>query len=172
MVDVIGFWVSVTLLSVAPVLFAMHWLTRLILSAAKKNSPELPKDLWPKGASYSWSGHWEIHLYPMWAHKLNRLFGGGLEWQYKMMCFIVCTPFTTLLLVLVCGGVVHCDTKVPYGLVEGVAYTAGNLSTFIGVVSIALAILSGAYLSVTKGTRLIGMIQIQEMREKKKNENC
>ena len=170
MVDLIGFWVSVTILSVTPVLFVMHHITRWILSAAKRNAPSLPDDLLPRGNRY-WMDHWETHLYPVWAHKLNRLFLGGLCWQYELVGWILSIPTSLFMLVLATGGAAHEGTTTLYGLVEGIAYAADGMATLVGVLFTFGLVMFGSYFLVSKGTYLIGMLQIQEMREKKKNDS-
>lgn len=155
MIDVIGFWSTVTFCIVTPLWFFGHRITRGILSIAKKNAPELPREIRKRGC-YS---TWEVKLYPQWAHKLNRMCGGGLfdSGGYAILGFFAFFPTVTLVV-----GVVNPHHTV-IGIVENLAFFS---ATLVGWATVIIASAVVGFIGISKGSRLIGLIQIQEMKEK------
>lgn len=155
MIDVIGFWSIVTMFTVIPFWFFGYRITRWILSIAKKSAPEIPRELRDRH-SYS---TWEVKLYPQWAHKLNKMFGGG--WVdtggVAMLGILSFIPVVTM----IAGATQPQHTVI--GLITDIAYLG---ATFWGWACSVIGVAAAGYLAVSKASRLVGLVQIQEMKEK------
>lgn len=157
MIDVIGFWSVVTIFTVVPVWFFCYRITRWVLSIAKKNAPEIPRELRHRQA---WN-HWECHLYPRWAHNLNNLFGGG--WLntggVAILGILSFIPVVTMAV----GTFNPKHTVV--GLISDIALLGSTvMGWFFSLIGVAVI----GYLAVSKISRLVGLVQIQEMKDKMK----
>lgn len=154
MIEIVGFWTSVTMMIGLPLWFFGYRITRGILSIAKTNAPEIPYRLRKRGA---WS-RWECQLYPRWAHKLNRMFGGGFVNTGGVLILGVVASIPSSLLFL---GAFH-----PAETVIGIITVLSEaVATMMGWLVVVVSTLSGGYIGISKGSRLIGLIQIQEMKE-------
>lgn len=160
MIDVIGFWTSVTLLIGLPVWFWGYRITRWVLSIAKANAPEIPRELRSENryirSRYDW------HLYPQWAHNLNYAFGGGRMDTGAVLVLGALASIPTL--ILVAG--FFSDKCTMVSLIADVAQAT---ATVTGWLAIGLSSTVGLYMAVCKGSRLIGLVQIQEMKENKRD---
>lgn len=158
MIEVIGFWASVTVITITPIWLLMHYLTRWILSIAKQNAPEIPRFLRNDYARF----HWDWHLYPQWAHNLHYPFGGWFD-----QLGILLLGATSLIPFLLWGvGIFHPDETV----IKVIAEVSEAISTMMGWTVVLVGFFGGGYFLVNKGTKLIGLVQLQEMKEKH-NEN-
>lgn len=157
MIDVIGFWSSVTLIIGLPLWFFGYRITRGILSVAKKSAPDIPLEL---RSNRGW-GHWDRRLYPQWAHNLNRMFGGGFLGTGSVLVLGVVASIPSFLLFI---GAFHPNETV----VGVVSMISESTSRMMGWLVVVVSILGGGYIGTSKGSRLIGLIQIQEMKEKMK----
>ena len=155
MIDVIGFWSVVTIFVVTPIWFFGFRITRGILSIAKMNAPEIPYEL---RKERSWST-WDCQLYPQWAHNLTKVFGGG--WMdtggVAILGVLAFVPTVTILV-----GIVD-DHHTVIGLISDVA-TLGAKA--IGWMVVVLFTGATSFFGISKASRLVGLVQLQEMKEK------
>lgn len=159
MIEVIGFWVTVTLTFGLPFWFFGYRITRWILSIAKSSAPEIPYGL-RKGNHYSW-GKWDYTLYPQWAHKLNGLFGGNFLDTGGTAILGVLSFVPTVILMI---GIFQ-----PQQTVIGLVSELGQFAAVVvGWASLVIISSAALYISVSRGARLIGLVQIQEMKDKMK----
>ncbi|MGL4352765.1 MAG: hypothetical protein ACRCTP_02270 [Aeromonas popoffii] len=156
MIDVIGFWSVVTVFTVIPFWFFGYRITRWVLSIAKKSAPEIPREI---RGSRAWS-HWECHLYPRWAHKLTKMFGG--DWLNTGGVAILGILSFIPVVTMITGAFNPKHTVI--GLISDVA-TLG--STVMGWFFLVIGVAAAGYLAVSKISRLVGLVQIQEMKEKR-----